>query len=200
MQMTNFSPIPCSNGVVRIFHVLHGKTVASSWSEVVSWHLQMLGQQDLTLQWQSSTLSDWYMRVDELISTNQDVFFTLLDPFGCSQRETPNNGIHGINGHWQKQVLGIPGMDRNRKWWVWQETRCSFRALSSGEDGWGPRSALGRDLGLGFWNAQVQKGFLFWVPDYKVLGTSTTVRFRVEEKRICSAEEMSTHHCISLFA
>ena len=31
-------------------------------------------------------------------------------------------------------------------------------------------------------------------------GTSTTLRFRVEEKRICSAEEMSTHHHPSLFA
>ena len=79
--MTHFSPIPCSNGVVRIFHVLHGKTVASSWSEAVSWHLQMLGQQDLTLQWQSSTLSDWHMRVEELISTNQDVFFYTFGSF-----------------------------------------------------------------------------------------------------------------------
>ena len=51
------------------------------------------------------------------------------------------------------QVLESLGTSRDRNhwrfWcsalWVWEETRCSFRALSSGEDGWGPRSALGRD-------------------------------------------------------
>jgi hypothetical protein len=35
-------------------------------------------------------------------------------------------------------------------------------------DPMGPRSALGRDEWR-VWNAQLQKGFLFWVLDYKVL-------------------------------